>query len=358
MEEKELQMYLGTESLNLVEAMQRIDCNAKGILYIVNANGQLCGSVTDGDIRRWIINTGKLDISVDAVMNTSPVVVYIKDINKVRDVLKEHKINSVPVLDMHHKVVDVFFLSDAHLDSVSHKQSLKSVPLAIMAGGKGTRLYPYTRILPKPLIPIGDIPILERIMNCFEDYGVNQFYITLNYKKNMIKSYLSDIHKEKGVTYIEEPMPLGTAGSLRLIQEDFSKPLFVTNCDILVLADYGKIWEYHCSSDNCITIVSAMKKIEVPYGVVTAKENGVVIGMSEKPKLSYLVNTGMYVINPEVLQWIPEGKVFHMTDLVEKALKNGKQVGIYPVGEDVFLDMGEVNEMKRMEEKLKVRESI
>lgn len=353
MEEKKLQSYIASYNLNLVEAMQRIDNNAKGILYVIDENGCLRGSVTDGDIRRWIIRTGKLDTLIENVMHVSPVFISADEFYKAESVMRKHQITSLPITDKNGKIDDIIFLDDSKEKINIHNRKLSAVSVVIMAGGKGTRLYPYTKILPKPLIPIGDIPILERIMNCFREYGAEKFYLTLNYKKNMIKSYLADVHKEAGVTYIEEAKPLGTAGSLRLIKDHMDQPVFVTNCDILVLTDYGKVLRHHVQTGNMITIVSAMKKIEVPYGVVDAGENGVVTSMEEKPTLSYLVNTGMYIIDPCLFKWIPEDTVFDMTDLVDLVLRKKMQVGIYPVGEDVFLDMGEISEMKRMEEKLK-----
>ena len=221
-----------------------------------------------------------------------------------------------------------------------------------MAGGKGTRLYPYTKILPKPLIPIGDIPILERIINRFCAFGVSKYYMTVNYKKNMIKSHFAELAPDYSIEYIEEDIPMGTAGSIKLIHEKFNAPVVVTNCDILIEADYEDIYEYHRNSGNVMTIVSALKNIEVPYGVLKTAANGVVTAFEEKPKLSYFVNTGMYIVNGDMLDKIPENTFFHMTNLVEKLMNEGLQVGMYPISEEAFLDMGEFEEMRRMEEKL------
>ena len=222
-----------------------------------------------------------------------------------------------------------------------------------MAGGKGTRLYPYTKILPKPLIPIGDIPIMERILDRFFKFGVKNFFATVNYKKNMIISYFSDIESKYKIKYVEENKPLGTAGSIKLINEKIKKPFIVTNCDILIEADYNDIYKYHMDSGNKLTIVGALKNVVIPYGVLHTKENGSVISMEEKPSFSNFINTGMYILNPELIEQIPEDTFFHMTDLAEKLLQNGERVGMYPVSEDSFLDMGEFAEMQRMEEKLK-----
>ena len=223
-----------------------------------------------------------------------------------------------------------------------------------MAGGKGTRLYPYTKILPKPLIPIGDTPILERIFNRFAEFGVKRFYLTVNYKKNMIRSYFDEVNPNYEIVYIEENKPLGTGGSIKLINEKFNCPIIVANCDSLINADYNDLYKYHIASGNVITIVSSLKRITVPYGVLKTKENGELVEMEEKPKLSYFINTGMYVVNPEVIKLIPSDKMYHMTHLVDDVKKNGGKVGMYPISEDSFLDMGEFDEMRRMEQKLNI----
>ena len=235
------------------------------------------------------------------------------------------------------------------------KAKLSDVSVVVMAGGKGTRLYPYTKILPKPLIPIGDVPIMERIIDKFRDAGVENFYATVNYRKSMIKSYFNDQMIDYKMCYVEENKPLGTAGSLKLIPERFDKPFIVTNCDILIHADYSDIYKYHQESGNELTIVSALKNIVVPYGVIHSSENGAVEFMEEKPKLSYFVNTGMYILNANLVDDIPEDEFFHMTHLADKLLAEGRRVGMYPIGEDSFLDMGEFEEMHRMEEKLNLK---
>ena len=224
----------------------------------------------------------------------------------------------------------------------------------VMAGGMGTRLYPYTKILPKPLIPIGETPIVERVLNCFTAYGIQKYYMTVNYKKSMIKSYFSELKPAYDIEYVEENEPLGTSGSIKLIDEKFMSPLFVVNCDALVFADYFDIYQYHRKAENDITIVSSLKNITIPYGVLHSKENGQLTEIEEKPKLSYFINTGMYIINPSVIDKIPGNTVFHMTDLVDSVMRDKGKVGMYPISEDSFLDMGEFSEMHRMEEKLNI----
>ena len=171
----------------------------------------------------------------------------------------------------------------------------------------------------------------------------------------MIRSYFTDLDPPYEIHYVEENIPLGTAGSIRLIDKKFHSPVFVTNCDILIDADYSNILAYHKDSGNAMTIVSALKNTVIPYGVLHAKEKGIITSMEEKPMLSNFINTGMYIVDPDLLVNIPKDTVFHMTDFAALLMREGYQVGMYPVSEDSFLDMGEFEEMHRMEEKLNLR---
>lgn len=355
MKSEQLNQFLISSQATVVEAMQKIDANAKGILFVIENDNILVGVVTDGDIRRWLIKTGNLQGEILKIMNQSPRVIYRKDIKQAQEYMAKYQITALPVLSAKGNVIDIMFKEQATDVVVEENTTLQEIPVVIMAGGKGTRLYPYTKVLPKPLIPIGDIPIMERIINRFQDFGVHDFYATVNYRKNMIKSYFSEVSEGYDITYVEEDKPLGTAGSLQLIDGAFDKSFIVTNCDILIQADYSDIYKYHKESGNELTIVTALKNIVVPYGVIRSSENGAVIAMDEKPKLSYFVNTGMYILNPDLLGEIPEDTFFHMTDLSEKLLQAGRKVGMYPISEESFLDMGEFEEMHRMEAKLNLK---
>ena len=355
MKTEQLMPYFINKSNTVVEALQKIDLNSKQILFVVDENRKLEGIITDGDIRRWLIKTGELQGTVAEFMNPNPKVIYRKDVKGAVDFMNVAQITAVPVITSKGIVSDIIF-RDAPATHVEELEtSLSDVSVVIMAGGKGTRLYPYTKILPKPLIPIGDVPIMERIIDKFRDVGVKDFYATVNYRKSMIKSYFNDQVSDYNICYVEEEKPLGTAGSLKLIPERFDKPFIVTNCDILIHADYNDIYKYHMESGNELTIVSALKNIVVPYGVIHSSENGTIESMEEKPKLSYFVNTGMYILNPSLVDDIPQDEFFHMTHLADKLMSQGRRVGMYPISEDSFLDMGEFEEMHRMEEKLNLK---
>lgn len=355
MNSNSIEIFCTHADLKIVEAMQKIDMNSRGILFIIDDEKRLIGCMTDGDIRRWLIKTGDLQARVSDAMYKDIKYIHIGEEDKASACMKANDIRAIPVLNEKQQLVHIIFDSDS-MSKKRKTNTLSNVQVIIMAGGKGTRLYPYTKILPKPLIPIGDIPIVERIINRFYEYGVSRYYMTVNYKKGMIKSYFAELSTPYSIAYIEEERPLGTAGSLTLIEEKFDKPVFVTNCDILINADYADIYSYHQKSENAMTIVTSLKKIEVPYGVLHSKEHGIVTEMEEKPALSYFINTGMYVLNPEVIRSIPANQFYHMTDLADALLKQGAKVGMYPVSDESFLDMGEMEEMKKMEAKLNIQQ--
>jgi dTDP-glucose pyrophosphorylase len=352
MDKETLSRYTGTKDMNIVEAMQKIDENGKGILYILNSKGQLSGSVSDGDIRRWIITTGNLQGSVRDIMKKDPKCLSEEAKDKAGKLMSIESVRSVPIINEHRKIVDIIFIEDIHRRRRKKNKSLNGIPVIIMAGGKGTRLYPYTKILPKPLIPIGEIPILERIINRFCSFGADEFYITVNYKKEMIKSYFKDLNSSYTIHYVEEGKPLGTAGGISLIRDKLQGPIIITNCDIMIEADYAAVLERHKSSGDAITIVSSLKNTVIPYGVLYTSEEGVVSSLDEKPSLSYLINTGMYVIDAEYLNMIPEDTIYNMTDLIDDFMKQGKKVGVFPISENSFLDMGQFEELRKMEERI------
>lgn len=343
------------KEVNVREAMKKLDTVAKGILFVVNEKDELIGTVTDGDIRRWILSNGKMEESVYSIMNKKPIYLLEGDSNLADEIMVEKSITAIPILNLDRNIIDIKFLNKKIFIERKSK-ALKDIPVVIMAGGLGTRLYPYTKILPKPLIPIGDTPILERIINKFCDFGTDEFYLTVNYKKNMIKSYFNDLDKNYNVNYVEEEKPLGTGGSLSLLKNKIDKTFFVSNCDILIDADYESILNYHREKGNKVTVVTSVKNFQIPYGVFKLNESGNINDIVEKPIYTFLINTGMYVIEPEVLRDIPENEFYNLPDIVEKYMNDNVKVGVYPISEESWMDMGQINEMKEMVEKLEEKE--
>lgn len=343
----QLNDFIVPSSCPIIDAMKKIDQNGKGIIYVCEAE-KLQGVLTDGDIRRYILKNGDLNDLVSRIANKHPIVLPYKDRHKAPKVLKEKNIRSVPLVDENLFIISIAF-SDGDLQLCKEKLGL---PVVIMAGGKGTRLYPYTQILPKPLIPIGEKTITEHIMEHFEAYGCTHFDLIVNYKKNFIKSYFMDNEISADISFVEEKEYLGTGGGLKLLEGKYKTTFFLSNCDILVEEDYGDIVNTHKKNGNVVTMVCASKRLKIPYGIVKASKDGQVIGMEEKPELSFLTNTGLYVLEPEFLDEIPDNTFIHITDVIQKCIDKGKRVGTYSISEEHWMDMGQLDELERMRKRL------
>lgn len=343
------------KNITIKSALEQLDMEAKGFLAVVDENGKFVGTITDGDIRRWILKNGSLVESVDKAMNSKPISIKYGEENIAKKVMHHNSIKALPVLNENKEILNIIFLENDLLESYK-RNSLKDIPVVIMAGGLGTRLYPFTKILPKPLIPIGDTPIIERIINKFVDFGVSDFYLTVNYKKNMIKSYFNELNINYNINYIEEEKPLGTGGSLYLLKDKIKETFFVSNCDILIECDYDSIYRHHKERKNKITVVTSVKNFTIPYGVFSLNDKGNIDNIQEKPEFSFLINTGMYVLEPEVIDDIPAGEFYNLPDIVEEYMKKGVQVGVYPISEQSWMDMGQISEMKEMVERIEEKE--
>lgn len=333
----------------IMEAIDKMNRNAKGIIYVAT-DSVLHGAITDGDVRRYILKNGELNKSVLEICNQSPKHLIVDNEKTAYDVMKKQKIRSIPVVDENGRITKIYFEDK----EIQRKKVEIDIQVVIMAGGRGTRLYPYTQILPKPLIPIGDKTITEHIMERFEEYGCNRFTMIVNYKKNFIKSYFEDNEKNRTIKFIEENEFLGTGGGLKLLNGKVDNTFFMTNCDILIEDDYSKILEYHKLNKNIVTMVCAVKNVVIPYGTVEVSEEGRILGLKEKPELSFITNTGFYVLEPEFINYIPENTFIHITDIIQKCIDEGKNVGVYKISEEQWLDMGQWEELERMKEKLNI----
>jgi NDP-sugar pyrophosphorylase family protein len=195
--------------------------------------------------------------------------------------------------------------------------------------------------LPKPLIPIGDKTILEDIFERFSSHGCNTFYVSVNYKAELIQYYIQNQNLPYNLNFFKEEKPMGTAGSLSLLKTVINETFFVSNCDILIEQDYSEILDYHLSTKNEITIIAALKLFPVAYGILETRKDGSLISMKEKPELAYKINTGMYLIEPSVMKYIPENKLFHITDLIEEVRNAKGKIGVFPVSQGSWKDIGE-----------------
>lgn len=331
----------------MIEAMQLLDKTSKKVLFVERDN-ILLAAITDGDIRRWILSKGSLDAKVKDIANYNPKFMYETQKTKAKEYMKQNLIEALPLVDKNKKIVSIILLNEQDIDD---KEQL-NLPVVIMAGGLGTRLYPYTKILPKPLIPIGEIPIAEHIINRFHKYGCKDFFLIVNHKKSMIKSYFNEIEKGYKITYVDENKPLGTGGGLSLVKGKVNTTFILSNCDILIEEDYEKIYEYHKKENNVITMVCSLKNIKIPYGVIEIGKNGEIENMKEKPEISFFTNTGFYIVEPEVIAELKEDEAIGFPDIIESYRNCGKKIGIYPISENSWMDMGQLDEMEEMRKRL------
>lgn len=350
---KNLEIFMVEEDNSIKEVMKKIAVNARGLVFVCKG-GRLLATVTDGDIRRYILAGGDLEGEVSQAAHYSPVFVYPEEREEAKDIMIRRSITALPVVDHDNRIMDILFLRyPDEADAEEAKDGL-NVPVIIMAGGKGQRLKPFTDILPKPLIPLGEKTITERIIMRFQKYGCNQFYMIINYKKNFIKAYFADNGMNYNIQFVEEEKFLGTAGGLKLVQGKVTGDFFVSNCDILIDADYQAILEEHVRKQCIITLVCAHKKYQMPYGTVEGDAEGYVCNMQEKPVLSYNINTGLYVINEKFLEMIPQDTFVDMTELIGDCIRKKEKVGIYLIEEEQWLDTGQMEELEKTYAALKL----
>ena len=254
------------------------------------------------------------------------------------------------MLDEEGNLKDVWFWKDVFLKNEAPARESLDLPVVVMAGGQGARLKPITNVIPKPLVPIGEKTILEEILDQLESIGCRRFFLSVRYKSEMVRFYLSQLEHRYDVTFLEEDRPMGTIGSVSQLAGRMETPFFVSNCDILIDQDYRDVYDYHCGNRNDLTMVTAVKTLRIPYGVVETGPDGLMSALKEKPESAYRINTGVYLLNPELVQEIPTGVSYNMTDLMEKIRRRGGRVGCFPVSEKAWKDMGEWEEyLKRIQ---------
>lgn len=261
---------------NIRSAMQHMD-EVRSKLLLVCKNHKFISVLSIGDIQRAILSNHSLDAAINSILRDQIIIASSQDKEEdVRNLMLQHRIEAMPIVDDDKNVVDVIFWNQIFSEKKEMVDTLPEIPVVIMAGGEGTRLKPITNIIPKPLIPLGEKPILEWIIDSFNEVGVKNFYLTVNYKQDMIRSYFANHpHRDYSLNYFEENKPLGTAGSLHLLKGKLKETFFVTNCDILIKDDYSEMLKYHKSNGNELTAVSAVKHFKIPYGTLEFGENGI-----------------------------------------------------------------------------------
>lgn len=335
-------------SISLVEAMKLMDDEEVKMLFVFDGE-HFEGIVTIGDIQRAIIKNVPLNSTILTILQKDKQYAAPgEDREAVRQKMLSLRAEAMPVVNEKGELVDVYFWSDFFSHPEEQHREKIDLPVVIMAGGKGTRLKPITNVIPKPLVPVGDKTILEVIMDQFEGIGCHKFYMSVNYKADMMKYYLSQLDHKYDIEFFMEDKPLGTIGSVSLLKGKITTPFFVSNCDSINEQDYREVYDYHVNNHNDLTIVTMVKTFKIPYGVIETGEDGLMTSLSEKPELTYQVNTGVYILNPSCIEEIPEGEFFHITHLMEKIKARGGRVGCFPVSEHAWRDMGEWPEYLKM----------
>ena len=344
-----------TSNITIQQAIKTLEkTKIKCLIVVDKKNKKLVGSLTDGDIRRFILKGNKYNSSIKNAIKKK--LKFFKNSNFKREHIfrllnsRIGKIDIVPIVNDKKEVVKLislknFVKSKSSKNKFVSRSLIKKIKLIIMAGGKGTRLKPFTQILPKPLIPIKGKTVIEHIIKTFTDQNFTNFTFTINFKSKILKSYFEELAPTYKCNFVVEKKPLGTAGSLKLIKTKGIKHLLVTNCDTIINTNYKDIINFHIENKNLITIVAAKKNFKIPYGKCEINSKGNFLKISEKPNQKILINTGMYILSSEVLKKIKKNKKIDMTNIISSI--SNKRIGIYPIYQNQYKDIGEWNEYKK-----------
>lgn len=324
----------------IITALEIID-SALQIGLVVDEEQRLLGTVTDGDIRRAILKGISIQEPVSTVMNRKPKVATLADKQEaIMATMRRTRIHRIPIQDDSGRIIGIEILDDLL------KPACRDNPVLLMAGGLGSRLKPLTDDCPKPLLQVGGKPILQNIIENFAEYGFKQFWISVNYKAEMIKDYFQDGSKW-GITirYIDEEKSLGTAGALGLFPVKPKNAIIVMNGDLLTKVNFQFLLDFHLQNKSIATMCVREYNLQVPYGVVSI-DGHKLTRIDEKPVQSFFVNAGIYVLEPEVIDMIPKNEHLDMTDLFDRIVKSGANSTVFPIRE-YWLDIGRYNDFER-----------
>ena len=332
---------------SMISALKQMEAHSYRLLLVFDGD-TFVGVVSIGDIQRSVIKNKPMTTPIKGIMRKKFTFAHEgDDITDIKRMMFENRIEMMPILDVHGELTNVLFWEDLLKDK-QPKLKQFNIPVVIMAGGKGERLKPLTNIYPKPLIPVCEKTIIETIMDKFVAHGCHDFLISLNYKADAIRHYFNQLAcTDYNIQFFQEEKPMGTAGSLRFLKNLIKGTFFVSNCDILINDDYAAMLEYHHTNHNELTVVAAIKNYSIPYGTITTSEDGLLENFEEKPDLTLKINTGLYILEASLLDEIPN-TFFHITHLMEKLKSQGRRVGVYPISQNDWQDMGDWHEYLKM----------
>lgn len=347
---KRLTSLMVSSLTSLLQAVKRMDEVSCKLLLVVDGD-RFIGLVSIGDVQRAIIRNVPLSEAVGKVLRSDIVVCKAGDPeSKIRSEMLRCRAAFMPLLREDRTLADVVFWEDLFADeNADRKPSALNLPVVIMAGGTGSRLRPLTNILPKPLLPYGKKTIVETIMDKFVHAGCKTFFMSLNYKAGMIRHYFEQLDPlPYTIKFFEEEKPQGTAGSLSLVADALKTPFFVSNCDIVIDQELDEVWSYHCANKNELTVIAALKHVKLAYGSLVTGKDGLLQKLSEKPEWVFKVNSGVYILEPHLLSMIPSGTFYNMTDLIDAVMARKGRVGVFPVSEGSWTDIGNWDDYSRL----------
>lgn len=332
----------------ILTAIESIERGVLQIALVLDDDGRLIGSVTDGDVRRAILKGITLDQPVERAMNGAPFSVTPNhDKDELKATMLARRLHQVPVIDGERRVIDLVIIDDL----VKNGQTRENW-VVLMAGGLGKRLHPLTENTPKPLIEVGGKPLLEGIVENFVSQGFSRFYISINYKGDQIRNHFGDGGMwNSEIRYLSENIPMGTAGALSLIDPPPETPLIVMNGDLLTEIDFNRALEFHDEQGATGTMGVRSYDFQVDFGVVDI-DNGCISAINEKPVHKFFVNAGIYVLEPSALADIPRDTATDMPALFESWMAAGKNCAAFPIHE-YWLDVGRIEDLERAREQKK-----
>jgi dTDP-glucose pyrophosphorylase len=332
----------------LMDAVRAIEVSRRRMAVVVDGEGRLLGTLTDGDIRRHLLDGGSLETPVSKAMNPSPLTAEIGNPDGyMKDAMRRGNVIALPLVDQAGKFLRLIHLMDLEQEDTQGSVSPLGFSFAvIMAGGEGARLRPLTEAIPKPMVKIGGVPLLERQIQRLVKGGISRAYISVNYLSHIIEGYFGD-GRDFGleIYYLREQEKLGTAGSLSLLPEHPDGPIMVMNGDILTTSDLDSLYSFHMFHGTKITVAAIDHRVHIPYGVIRA-DGPFVTGLVEKPSERFLCNAGIYAVSPEALSLLSGGKCSNMTDLIDACLVRNLPVAVFPVHE-YWNDIGTPDDLEK-----------
>ncbi|UED80929.1 nucleotidyltransferase family protein [Lysinibacillus sp. CD3-6] len=343
---KQWQKTLVNQNHTLLDTMKIIDDSSLQFAVVVDEEQHLLGTVTDGDIRRGILRGEGLDVTITSIMNPNPISARSgQKYHKYKQIMKSKMLKQLPIVDDNNKIINILFADNI-------ETSINKNTVILMLGGLGTRLRPLTNDTPKPMLRVGNKPILETIIEGFKQYGYTNFIFSVNYKKEVIQDYFQNGQAfDVTIEYIEEDKKMGTAGALSLLKNRPTKPFFVMNGDLLTQINFDQLMQFHMEHESVATMCVREYEYQIPYGVIETDGTDLVT-IKEKPIHRSFVNAGIYVLNPDVIDYIPQDKFYDMPSLFEKLIEKNSKTSVFPIRE-YWLDIGQIDDFNKANNEFK-----